>query len=190
MNRNIKAIPTIYAGTQFRSRLEAHWAAFFDRCEWRWTYEPQDMEGYIPDFKLWFRIPILVEVKPVQWDETEYDLELLDAARTKIIRSGIKGELLILGSRVVTTTPENSSLPRHVIGGVMDIDPGTDEASAWSPAFVFRCEFCTYRTFAAEMMSWHCRMSGCYDGRDHMSHWNAEEDFKRSGSQVQWMPSR
>jgi hypothetical protein len=34
----------------FRSRLEARWAAFFDLREWAWSYEPIDFNGWIPDF--------------------------------------------------------------------------------------------------------------------------------------------
>jgi hypothetical protein len=62
------AIPTRYAGVQFRSRLEARWAAFFDLVGWCWEYEPIELDGYIPDFILKFSIPLLVEVKPiVRW---------------------------------------------------------------------------------------------------------------------------
>jgi hypothetical protein len=46
----IANIPTIYKGVQFRSRLEAKWAAFFDLLGWRWHYEPLDLDGWIPDF--------------------------------------------------------------------------------------------------------------------------------------------
>jgi hypothetical protein len=63
----IKAIPTLYKGIQFRSRLEARWAAFFDLLRWRWEYEPFDLDGWIPDFILKGNggRPVLVEVKPV-----------------------------------------------------------------------------------------------------------------------------
>lgn len=54
MNYTIKAIETRYAGTNFRSRLEARWAAFFDLCGWRWEYEPVDFDGWIPDFLIEF----------------------------------------------------------------------------------------------------------------------------------------
>jgi hypothetical protein len=61
----MKAIPTRYKGVQFRSRLEARWAAMFDLLEWRWEYEPIDLEGYIPDFVLMFPAGrVLVEIKP------------------------------------------------------------------------------------------------------------------------------
>jgi hypothetical protein len=46
----IANIPTIYNGVQFRSRLEAKWAAFFDLLGWHWHYEPLDLDGWIPDF--------------------------------------------------------------------------------------------------------------------------------------------
>jgi hypothetical protein len=60
----IRSIPTMYAGVRFRSRLEARWAAMFDQLGWGWTYEPFDLDGYIPDFQLQFLRPTIVEVKP------------------------------------------------------------------------------------------------------------------------------
>jgi hypothetical protein len=54
----------MYAGTRFRSRLEARWAAMFDAIGWRWEYEPFDCEGWIPDFLILGGRPMLVEVKP------------------------------------------------------------------------------------------------------------------------------
>lgn len=53
---NIKALPSIYGGIRFRSRLEARWAIFFDKLGVKWEYEPEgfDMDGvpYLPDFRL------------------------------------------------------------------------------------------------------------------------------------------
>lgn len=63
MKYTIAAIPTEYNGTTFRSRLEARWAAFFDFCGWRWDYEPNDWNGYIPDFRIGHTY---FEVKPAQ----------------------------------------------------------------------------------------------------------------------------
>lgn len=63
---SIKSIPTTYAGVNFRSRLEARWAAFFDLCGWKWDFEPFDLDGWAPDFKLTIgEVVCLVEVKPV-----------------------------------------------------------------------------------------------------------------------------
>lgn len=73
MNYTIKAHPTRYRHTLFRSRLEARWAAMFDLIGWEWEYEPLDLNGWTPDFRVVFGcdhsdcIPehaLLVEVKP------------------------------------------------------------------------------------------------------------------------------
>jgi hypothetical protein len=89
----LKAKPTVYAGIEFRSRLEARWAAFFDRIGHRWTYEPLDGDGYIPDF-LDHTLSALVEVKPASAVE-EYE-----AAIPKMV-NGLAGhwtgDLWILG---------------------------------------------------------------------------------------------
>jgi hypothetical protein len=58
------AIPTVYRGIEYRSRLEARWAAFFTEIGWRHTYEPFDGNGYIPDFLIEGGCPLLVEIKP------------------------------------------------------------------------------------------------------------------------------
>jgi len=84
------AIQTAYRAFEFRSRLEAKWAMFFDLCGWNWGYEPTERHGYIPDFVLGYR-PTLVEVKPFhrieQWGE----------AIQKIIQSGINEPVILLG---------------------------------------------------------------------------------------------
>lgn len=53
----ITALPTTYAGTTFRSRLEADWAATLDDRNINWDYEPEgylltDGTKYLPDFYL------------------------------------------------------------------------------------------------------------------------------------------
>jgi hypothetical protein len=66
MKYTIKAHPTKYNGVQYRSRLEARWAAFFDMIGWKHEYEPIDLPGWSPDFLLHgHSSKILVEVKPV-----------------------------------------------------------------------------------------------------------------------------
>ncbi len=58
MNRPkiVKPIPTVYGGYEFRSRLEARWAYFFDIYKIPYIYEPEglDLDGirYLPDFYL------------------------------------------------------------------------------------------------------------------------------------------
>jgi hypothetical protein len=63
----IPAKPTVYKGVTFRSKHEAHWAAFFDYFNWSWAYEPFNCNGWLPDFKLG---ELLVEVKPFAFTET------------------------------------------------------------------------------------------------------------------------
>jgi hypothetical protein len=54
MTTTIEAIPTTYAHVDFRSRLEARWAVFFDALNLAWEYEPErvriDGLYYAPDF--------------------------------------------------------------------------------------------------------------------------------------------
>lgn len=69
----VKSHPTMYNGVQYRSRLEARWAAFFDLVGWTHEYEPIDLPGWSPDFRVVFPCghsecngshSLLVEVKP------------------------------------------------------------------------------------------------------------------------------
>jgi hypothetical protein len=84
------AIATAYRNFEFRSRLEAKWAVFFDLCGWKWSYEPIDCNGWIPDFAIGHR-PTLVEVKPF------WHLEDFAEARAKIVASGYGRDVLLLG---------------------------------------------------------------------------------------------
>jgi hypothetical protein len=76
-----KAIPTLYKGVQYRSRLEAKWAAFFDIIGWGFAYEPFDLEGWWPDFKIVTNVgsSFLVEVKPISLMDIQLRLKLARA---------------------------------------------------------------------------------------------------------------
>jgi hypothetical protein len=63
----MKAIPTEYNGTRFRSRLEARWSIALDALGIPWEYEPRRFylsqdRSYLPDFRLWG--VVYAEVKP------------------------------------------------------------------------------------------------------------------------------
>lgn len=79
----IKAIPTVYRGRRYRSRLEAKWAAFFDLIHWQFEYEPYDLGIWSPDFLLTGVWPsghvnhVMVEVKPI----AEFDHETAEKMR-------------------------------------------------------------------------------------------------------------
>jgi len=62
----IKAIPTVFQGVEFRSRLEARVAATLTGMGCRWEYEPEgfvldDGTKYLPDFRV---AGCYIEVKP------------------------------------------------------------------------------------------------------------------------------
>lgn len=67
--------PQRYAGTLFRSTLEARWAVCFDRLGIAWEYEPHTFRfqwgythvSYCPDFRL--ARELYCEVKPTLTDE-------------------------------------------------------------------------------------------------------------------------
>src|ERR1700744_44402 len=96
MDYTIKAIPTKYNGRQYRSRLEARWAAFFDVLGWAHEYEPFDLGSWSPDFLL--RGPTgescIVEVKPLlSFDEEE----ALKMERAPLSPDTTERNLLLLG---------------------------------------------------------------------------------------------
>lgn len=91
----IAAIPTVFGGIQYRSRLEARWAAFFSVINVAFEYEPADLGAWSPDFLFRTRIrPILVEVKPLLRFDAEIASKMIRAAGT----ADFKGDLLLLGS--------------------------------------------------------------------------------------------
>lgn len=87
----IAAIATAYRGFNFRSRLEAKYAVFFDLCKWSWSYEPKDYGGWIPDFALGDRA-MLVEIKPY-FHESEWR-----DAKQKIMDSGCVEPVILIGA--------------------------------------------------------------------------------------------
>lgn len=167
----IPAIPTTYAGVNFRSRLEAKWAAVFDACGWPWEYEPLDLDGYIPDFLL--RLPygrIAVEVKPIAWDGTGIDDDLIAATRAKFL--AWDGPALIVGAFV-----------QERFGELRD-------DGIWTPAAPFRCLDCGALSFCAEDNAWICRVNGCDGGRRiiDVGGFDRVAIFRAAANAVQWRP--
>jgi hypothetical protein len=117
LNYGIEAIPTKYKNIQFRSRLEATWACFFDKLGWDWTYEPFDLNGWIPDFAIsgYNKDPILVEVKPI----SSFNKETAE----KISRACIETqyEILLVGINLI----EASSWDVKALGWIHDFGGDT-----------------------------------------------------------------
>lgn len=91
----IKAIPTVYAGRQYRSRLEAKWAAFFDMLGWKVEYEPIDLGAWSPDFQIFTSMdyPLYVEVKPI----TAIDLATIKKIMAGAANTGDFTQTLLVG---------------------------------------------------------------------------------------------
>jgi hypothetical protein len=159
--RRVSAIPTLWRGIQFRSRLEARWAAFFTELKLPWEYEPTDLEWYIPDFIINFkRRRLLVEIKPAQED--------LEYAKHKLKHSGWEGDSLIA----------ISGQSRE--WGVM-----LDGDTPWDTAMLGYCLKCKTPTLVSSGGRWECR--SC-DGSNRDIWWayDCSEAWNVAGSTTQW----
>lgn len=175
--RVYQGIPTEYRGVRFRSRLEARWAAFFDRISWGWAYEPFDLAGYIPDYVLALDGgELLVEVKPA------LSLDELRESAGKIEDSGWLNEAMIVGADLFE--------PAHVhpiIGliGEREPSPEGEPSWVWGPARLFSCLSCGHPSVLSESGSWRCRVCGAQDG--HVGTFaGAAHVWRESGNRVQW----
>jgi len=136
----IKAYPTLYRGRQYRSRLEARWAAFFDLLGWQHEYEPFDLGAWSPDFGMSLAVPwtpldrILVEVKPyvpfVGDKPTETVNKMIGAAAERGLLG--KSAFLLLGTSPIID-PRDS---RFVCIGIMWFpeDAGNPVKWVWNSA--------------------------------------------------------
>lgn len=108
----IEAQPTVYAGTTFRSALEASWAATLNNLAIAWEYEPEMVTlpsgaQYLPDFHL-PEIGTWLEVKgdgvPRVEKAYEYAASLAcDCPKFRCTCRWPGGELVIVGRPPVTT---------------------------------------------------------------------------------------
>lgn len=166
----------MYDGVQFRSRLEARWAAFFDLLTWDWLYEPVDLNGWIPDFSIFGHV--LVEVKPCI---EQKDLEI----HTKRIEdSGYSGSALLVGANVFVQEDRNFG-PRANLGIHKDSDWWSDDG------YVATCDDCGKLSYSSAYGGYGCWRNGCYDGNPMCS--NPDLDvarvqnlWKRAGNLTQW----
>ncbi len=174
---NVKAIPTVYGGTTYRSRLEARWAAMFEMLKWPYIYEPCEFNGWYPDFLLNLARPVYVEVKPV----TDFPKKVAE----RIDRSGCPNEVMIVGLAVgfgqdVYNDP-------HEIGWLREGFPAADtdgglvydalgqvvyESWWWEPAVagIWKGRESEEKNpeqiigFCHKYQSYVDRVTGCYDG--------------------------
>lgn len=150
------SIPTKYKGIQFRSRLEAKWAAFFDLLDWDWTYEPFDLHGWIPDFALNFKKPVLVEVKPIL---TKADFR---SYRREFTRAKTDLEVLLVGTQLFQKQQPSSKV---VVGQLLD-----RVTKRWHSAILFTCRECSEYSFYSAGGTERCRNCGHLDKEHKRSH--------------------
>lgn len=152
----IKAIPTKYNGIQFRSRLEAKWACFFDLMNWKWQYEPCDFNGWIPDFGIYgYECTVYVEVKPT--------VVFLPNIANEIDASGCNQEVLLIGETCPIPGGSNVFGDNVQLGWLRTACGGNPDDGIttfdWTD-----CEFSCYDRsrigFAEPMYSWFCRIYG------------------------------
>jgi len=172
-------IPTQYRGINFRSRLEATWARFFDLCGWEWDYEPFDLDGYFVLLGVGLDLqtnPILVDVKPlVSVPELRSR-----AAELRDIAAG--RELLVVGSGLIRSTV----LDGDAIG-VIGEPNGPEGELVFSVASLFTCRDCGGRSFLHDEASWRSRMCPHYDGRRFVGSFDeSEELWAKAKNGAQW----
>lgn len=143
------AVPTEYAGTTFRSRLEADWARTLNAYGITWTYEPETITlpsgtVYIPDFWL----PLLntwIEVKGPGIPRTEKTAEL---ARTR------PGQLVILGRKALPSTGDETG--RRPSCGYLNWE------TPYGPsAYITSCPECDRTQWITLRRPWSCRVCRC-----------------------------
>lgn len=157
-------IPTVYDGIEYRSRLEARWAAFMSNIGWEFTYEPFDGDGYIPDFIVHGDRPMVIEVKPavtlaefkqptgkIEYGlaDYQYDVLVVGADPLPAIKGGA-GDDMVAGW----------------LGENNHGNPYGDPDYTWDTGHWTRCTNCRSVAVFHGLMSFACRPCGCYDG-DH-----------------------
>lgn len=171
-------IPTRYAGVQFRSRLEAKWAAFFDLLEWPWTYEPFDLVGYIPDFILNFEhIPVLIEVKG---PDAEHE-----AAVGKYMRCVTEAPWLLVGHDFQDNPLGRGPAIGQLYGGKSVW--ASESPDACTLAY---CTECKRWTLRPDCGCWECMQCGAWDGQNHLDLNRVPPTLAEAGNRVQWKAPR
>lgn len=211
MKYDIKAIPTTYAGVNFRSRLEARWAAFFDLCGWKWDYEPFDLDGWAPDFMLKGKIKALVEVKPIDFSAVE-EISMRQAQRlaAKAFRTAAtiapkqKAMEDMCDSDLTKFLDETQKPPQYEIMVVGNGPFRNDNWNGWGLG-VFALDDLWDRDFAdlfygltapldyaARYNNYQYRIGGQHDGDGHLHsirHNDCPEQlWREAGNIVQWKP--
>lgn len=110
------AIPTLWNGVQYRSRLEARTACFLASYSYHFDYEPLDLQRYVPDFLV--ELPfgtVLLECKPAVRPQE------FRAPCRRITRSGWAGPAIVLGSQLALGPDDRPDLTMY---GTLEAEEG------------------------------------------------------------------
>jgi hypothetical protein len=138
----IKAISTKYKGYNFRSRLEARWAVFFDIIGLNWEYEIEgydlgEMGYYLPDFIITspYNHKYVYEIKPRGSNEGQEKLQML-----------LKNNTLFNGGCVLNGDPVDAIL-KHILNGELVVCPrcGYISYECGSNDYLY-CRICDFET--------------------------------------------
>lgn len=171
------AIPTYFDGIEYRSRLEARWAALFTELGWEHIYEPFDGDGYIPDFVIQGDDPLLVEVKPAL---QALDYQAHPAKIVRGVRDVWKHDIFIVGMSPFPVPPGDSLRDLRGSGftaagllGQSFADEAewgrlaVEERWAFDDACWVTCFGCGAISVNHASQSYRCRPCGCcYTGND------------------------
>jgi hypothetical protein len=176
-----KGHTTKYKGIRFRSRLEATWAAFFDLLEWKWEYEPVDLNGWVPDFGLIKKDGTFfyVEVKPYMIED--------DWEKEKKIK--IDKPVLCLNAAPCEDIAWGDAFRIGFIANDMsaDFDPAClgKVKESFLPEAIYDYDFFGFYG------SYKYRLNEIHDGDGHLDIINYERGFPvwaRAKNIVQWIP--
>lgn len=194
----IPSIPTTYAGINMRSRLEAKWAAFFDQIGWRWTYEPFQGDGYIPDFMIHGADPLLIEVKPAP---SVYAMGQYVEKVAHGLREHWTHDVLIVGLNPIIDVREEGSVV-GLLGEFMDEQEGwCFNEGMWSacpgqevtaPPYGWRMD-CNSIGVQHSIQSFRHRPCGHYPGGAlvpvYSASWNVAAAWAEATNATQWRAS-
>lgn len=197
-------IETKYGGTTFRSRLEARWAHLLDELDLQWEYEPFDAKGYIPDFVIVGKRPLLLEVKP-HANTTQMQQEV---NRLNVALDGVwAGDVMIVG---LTPFPSDTgdrdgwSTDAYPTAGLMgehcptwhggdDWAEHCEAPFVWADAYWTMCDGCGRAGWSHSEMSFAVRPCGYYVGNANGAPVNRaqiNQAFTRGRDLTRWRPDR
>ena len=199
----------MFGGIQFRSRLEARWAAFFNNIGWKYTYEPFDGDGYIPDFVIHGDSPLLVEVKPAVTRADFFDpVGKVESGLADVWRH----DILIVGADPIPDIDEyaDRTASHPAAGLVGQFWPSCSSGSHWTDpsepscrdcnaptkpgwnfgtALWFNCLKCDTVNVHHSIQMFTGQPCGHYDGDGYLGHIDAtviESAWSSACNQVRW----